>query len=176
MEQPSVFSRFVRDPLVHFVVAGAAIFGLYSLVSDEPADRENQIVVDDRQVARITEQFERTWLRPPTGDELAHLIEDHVREEILYREALAMGLDDDDLVVRRRMRQKLEFMFDDLTAAREPSDEVLQAYLDELPCTIHTAINHQPTNSNRVFRRCFTCFHVSRAMIIQQVFFKCGQA
>lgn len=131
METLSLLSRFVRDPLVHFLLAGAAIFGLYSLVSDEPAVRENQIVVDDRQVARITEQFERTWLRPPTDAELTYLIEDHVREEILYREALAMGLDDDDLVVRRRMRQKLEFMFDDLTAAREPTDEALQAYLDE---------------------------------------------
>ena len=131
MKHASATSRWFRDPLAHFLLAGAALFALYSLVSDEPAIRENQVVIDDRQISRITDQFERTWLRPPTEEELAHLVQDHVREEILYREALAMGLDDDDLVVRRRMRQKLEFMFDDLTAGREPTDEELQAFLDE---------------------------------------------
>ena len=131
MQNASALSRLFRDPLAHFLIAGAVLFALYSLVSDEPAVRENQIVVDDGQIARITDQFERTWLREPSADELRHLVEEHVREEILYREALAMGLDDDDLVVRRRMRQKLEFMFDDLSVARAPADEELSTYLDE---------------------------------------------
>jgi hypothetical protein len=131
MQTSSALSRFFRDPLAHFLVAGAALFGLYALVSDEPEVRENQIIVDAAQITRLTDQFERTWLRPPSADELGHLIEEHVREEILYREALAMGLDDDDLVVRRRMRQKLEFMFDDLSVARAPTDAELRAYLDE---------------------------------------------
>ncbi len=131
MKSPSALPGFLGEPLFHFLLAGAALFGLYALVADAPDVRENRIVIDDRQVSRITEQFQRTWLRPPTENELANLIEEHVREEILYREALAMGLDDDDLVVRRRMRQKLEFMFEDLTAVRDPTDEELGAFLEE---------------------------------------------
>ncbi len=131
MKSPSALPGFLGEPLFHFLLAGAALFGLYALVADAPDVRENRIVIDDRQVSRITEQFQRTWLRQPTENELANLIEEHVREEILYREALAMGLDEDDLVVRRRMRQKLEFMFEDLTAVRDPTDEELGAFLEE---------------------------------------------
>ena len=123
-------SRFLREPLVQFLLLGAGLFALYSVVSDDSGARRDRIVVDAGQVTRLAGQFERTWLRPPTQAELDGLIEDHVREEILYREARALGLDKDDLVIRRRLRQKMEFLNEDLAAQREPTEAELQAFLD----------------------------------------------
>jgi hypothetical protein len=77
--------------------------------------------------------FERRSQRLPTRQELKGLVEAQIREEILYREALAMGLDQDDTIVRRRMAQKVEFMFNDLVDAVDPSDEELQRFLSENP-------------------------------------------
>ena len=73
--------------------------------------------------------FSRTWQRPPTRDELEGLIRDRVREEVYYREALAMGLDRDDTIIRRRLQQKLEFVTDDVAAVAEPTDAELAEYL-----------------------------------------------
>ena len=73
--------------------------------------------------------FSRTWQRPPTREELEGLIRDRVREEVYYREAVAMGLDQDDPVIRRRLQQKLEFVTDDVAALAEPTDAELAEYL-----------------------------------------------
>jgi hypothetical protein len=126
-------SRFIREPLLQFLVLGAGLFLLYGYVGDTSTQRENLVVVDEAQVARLAEQFQRTWMRPPSRQELAGLAEEFVTEEILYREALALGLDKDDLIIRRRMRQKMEFLNSDLAEQREPSDAELQAYLDGHP-------------------------------------------
>jgi hypothetical protein len=88
-------------------------------------------VVDAGQVAQLTSQFKRTWMRPPTDAELAGLIDNHVRDEVYYREALAMGLDQNDLLIRRRMRQKMEFILEDLSAASEPDEQALIQFLNE---------------------------------------------
>lgn len=96
-------------------------------------ERADRIIVDEAEIERLSEQFQRTWMRPPTRQELAGLAEDFVKEEILYREALALGLDKGDLVVRRRMRQKMEFLNADLTEQREPTDAELEAYLEAKP-------------------------------------------
>jgi hypothetical protein len=126
----SRLGRLLREPLVQFLLLGAALFLLYQAVSPAPEVAPNRIVVDAGQVARLAQQFERTWLRPATRAELDGLIEDHVTEEILYREALALGLEKNDLVIRRRLRQKMDFLNEDLGAQREPSEAELQAYLD----------------------------------------------
>src|SRR4029077_11838515 len=73
--------------------------------------------------------FSRTWQRPPTREELEGLIRDRVREEVYYRQAVAMGLDRDDTIIRRRLQQKLEFVTDDVAAVAEPTDAELSAYL-----------------------------------------------
>lgn len=125
--------RVIREPLVHFLILGAALFLLYEYVADTAPERPDKILVDEPELARLSEQFRRTWMRPPTREELAGLAEDFVKEEILYREALALGLDKDDLVIRRRMRQKMEFLNADLAEQREPTDAELQAYLDANP-------------------------------------------
>ena len=71
----------------------------------------------------------RVWQRPPTAEELKGLIDDHVKEEILSREAIKLGLDQNDTIIRRRLRQKMEFLAEDFAATAEPTDAELEAYL-----------------------------------------------
>ena len=125
--------KFWREPLVHFLVIGAGLFLAFDLTQDKRPDAASRILVDPSQVEQLTAQFKRTWLRPPTETEVARLVESYVRDEVYYREALAMGLDQNDPQVRRRMRLKLEFLLEDLTAAEPPGDEVLGAYLQQHP-------------------------------------------
>jgi len=133
IQHSNLFSRLVREPLVHFLVLGAALFLLYGYVGDDGAERADRIVVDEAEIQRLAEQFQRTWMRPPSRQELEGLAQDYVKEEILYREALALGLDQDDLVIRRRMRQKMEFLNADLVEQQVPGEAELQAYLDAHP-------------------------------------------
>jgi len=103
---------------------------VYSAVNGTAAAPADRIVVDETQALRLADQFKRTWMRLPTRQELQGLAEDFVKEEILYREAQALGLDQDDLVIRRRLRQKMEFLNADLAEPQAPTDTQLQAYLD----------------------------------------------
>jgi hypothetical protein len=101
-------------------------------VAGDTDERRDRIVVTQAQVASLAATFQRTWMRAPTAEELRGLVDDHVTEEILYRRALALGLDRDDVIVRRRMRQKMELLSAELTAA-EPSEQELAAFLREHP-------------------------------------------
>ncbi len=125
--------RLLREPLFHFLLAGIAIFALAGRVGGGSDSAGQRIVVDDVTVANLVTGFERTWMRPPTPDELSGLVEDFVKEEILYREALALGLDRDDVVIRRRLRQKMEFLQADMADRGEIGDAELLAFLDENP-------------------------------------------
>jgi hypothetical protein len=120
-----------KEPLVHFFLLGAGLFVLFQWVGDPASDVPTKIVVTADETERLAENFRKWWLRPPTEQELKQLVDDYVREEVLYREAVAMGLDKNDTVIRRRMRQKMRFLFEDLAEQREPTDEELQAYLNE---------------------------------------------
>jgi hypothetical protein len=122
-------ARLLREPLLHFLLIGAAIFVLYrALAPAVPAGAPQVISVTPAQVERLAGQFEAVWRRPPTDGELAGLVEDFVREEIYYREALALGLDRDDTVIRRRLRQKMEFFGDAGAGALVPDDAELRAH------------------------------------------------
>ena len=121
--------KLLREPLFHFLLLGAGLFALFGLVDDSEGQRTDRIVVTTGQIQRLAEGWTRTWQRPPTQAELDGLVEDFIREEVFYREALAMGLDRDDLIVRRRLRQKVEFLTDDLAAAVEPTEDELRGYL-----------------------------------------------
>ena len=107
-------TTWLRSPLVQFVVTGAAIFVVYGLVRGSRVDESRRIEVSEQQIDRLREMLTAQWRRPPIESELAGLIQSYIREEILYREAIAMGLDQDDTVVRRLMAQKLELIADDL--------------------------------------------------------------
>ena len=122
----------MREPLLHFLLGGAGLFLLFSYVSDPESGRDDQIVVTSGQIEHFVTLFVKTRQRAPTDVELRGLVDNHVLEEVLYREALAIGLDKDDTIVRRRLRQKIEFLLDDFTLV-EPTDEVLQQLLDNEP-------------------------------------------
>ncbi len=126
--------RVLREPLLHFFVLGALLFVLYSWVSHRGFAAPNEILVSRGEVNTLRVQFERVWQRPPTHEELQGLIDNWVREEIFYREGLAMGLDRDDPIVRRRVQQKVEFIIDSATP-EAPTHEELQRWLDEHAAT-----------------------------------------
>jgi hypothetical protein len=115
--------------MLHFLVLGAGLFLLSVLVRGPQTAPGDRIHVDATRVEQLAEEFARTWQRPPTRPELDGLVDEFVREEVYYREAIAMGLDRDDTVVRRRMRQKLEFLSHDVAPAAEPDDAALEAHL-----------------------------------------------
>lgn len=107
-----VLLRLLREPLLHFLVIGGLIFLLYSAVDDTRETPADVIVVTPARIDQLAADFKAVWKQMPTADELDALIEEHVREEVYYREALALGLDRNDTVVRRRLRQKMEFLTD----------------------------------------------------------------
>ena len=123
--------RLIREPLFHFFLLGAAIFFLAGRVRNASIGGGERIVVTQREMESMVVGFSRTWMRPPTQGEMQGLVDDYVREEVLYREARAMGLDQDDVIVRRRMRQKFEFLAEDLATDRSPTDQELEAYLQQ---------------------------------------------
>ncbi|MGL4964892.1 MAG: peptidyl-prolyl cis-trans isomerase [Inquilinus sp.] len=122
--------RALREPLIHFLAIGATLFGAYFWFAADRAD-SNRIVITPGQVDALIAIYTRTWQHPPDDAELKAQLDDFVREEIATREAIAMGLDRGDTVVRRRLRQKLEAMVVDITLdTSEESDAALQAWLD----------------------------------------------
>ncbi len=125
--------KLLREPLVHFLALGAVLFGIGILRGDAAGPTSDRIEITPGMTERLLEGFRRTWQRPPTEDEFRGLMEDYLKEEVLYREALAMGLDRNDQIIRRRMRQKLEFLTADVVESFEPTEEDLQAHLDANP-------------------------------------------
>jgi hypothetical protein len=126
-------TAFLREPLVHFLAIGAGLFLLWHFLGDQRSALPERVVISPGQVERLAQQWARTHLRPPTAEELAGLVEQEIDEEILYREAVAMGLDRDDAVIRRRLAVKMDFLTDDLATLTAPTDEQLQAFLAEHP-------------------------------------------
>ncbi len=122
--------KLLKEPLVHFLALGAVLFGIGILRGDAAGPTSDRIDITPGVTERLLEGFRRTWQRPPTEDEFRGLMEDYLKEEVLYREALAMGLDRNDQIIRRRMRQKLEFLTADVVESFEPTEEDLQAHLD----------------------------------------------
>lgn len=121
--------RIFKEPLLHFLLLGFAIFAAYSLVSKPTSSEPGKIVITQGQLASMMESFSLTRQRPPTREEWEGLIRERVRQEVYYREALALGLDKDDAIIRRRLQQKMEFVSDDVAAQTPPTDDELSAYL-----------------------------------------------
>ena len=122
--------RWLTEPLLHFLLLGLAIFGTYRVLGDDEQP-PSSIVVTEGIVNGQIESFSRTWLRPPTPQEVDELVREYVREEVYYREGIALGLDRDDTVIRRRLKQKLEFVAEAAGLATEPTDDDLRAFLEQ---------------------------------------------
>ena len=128
----AIRSRLFREPLVHFLVIGAVVFALYALVGDDKEETaRDRIVVTEGRVAQLSQVFAKTWQRPPSQQELRGLVDAFIKEEVYYREAVKLGLDRDDTLIRRRMQQKMEFLSEPGEDQLAGDDAALQAYLDE---------------------------------------------
>jgi len=124
--------KLLREPLLHFVIIGAAIYLLYGAFAEPlPEEDDKTIVVTAAEIEWMQTSWQKRWNRPPTAEELDGLVQQYVRETVLYREALTMGLNQHDQVIRRRLAQKLEFLAKDLVALTPPTEQELQAYFDQ---------------------------------------------
>ena len=120
--------RLLREPLLHFLAIGGLIFVLFAAMSEPGPEPADTIVVGPERIEQLVRGFQAVWRHPPTDDELRAMIDDFVREEIYYRKALTLGLDRNDTVVRRRLRQKMEFLTDSGAEILEPVAGELEAY------------------------------------------------
>ena len=126
-------SRLLKEPLIHFLLGGALLFVLFAWKKGETEHALDEITIPASQVEVLLDSWARMWQRPPTPREAEKLIEDYVREEIYYREAIKLGLDQNDIIVRRRLRQKMEFLAEDIFLMDDPGDEQLRAFVHEHP-------------------------------------------
>jgi hypothetical protein len=124
--------KWLREPLLHFAVAGVALFSAYSWLngSRHESDGVEPVRIGAGQIQWLKETYSSQWLRPPDAIELQGLVSDLVNEELLAREAQAMGLGEDDTIVRRRLAQKLKFLVEDTSRLAEPSDAELRRYFE----------------------------------------------
>src|SRR5271166_950222 len=125
--------RWLREPLLHFLLLGVVLFAAYAYMQRGRGGVESskQIALSLDDLRTMDMYFESQWHRQSTPAEFQAMVEDKVREEVLYREALAMGLDKDDTIVKRRMAQKMQFLAEDVAAAHEPSTAELKAWFDK---------------------------------------------
>ena len=124
-----LLGKIVREPLVHFLFIGLVLFVLYNWVSARQGGSERQVVFSAAMVNEIAQGFQSTWQRPPTAQELQGLLEARVREEMLFREGVALGLEADDPVIRRRIAQKVDVLAEESALQAPATDAQLEDYL-----------------------------------------------
>ena len=123
----------LKEPLVHFLLAGLALFLFFAWRGDAVDPESRTITITEAQVERLAASWAQTWQRPPTEAEIDGLIRDFVKEEVYYREGMRLGLDQDDTIIRRRIRSKMEFLASSELENEAPDDAILQAMLDKNP-------------------------------------------
>jgi parvulin-like peptidyl-prolyl isomerase len=128
----STVKRWLHEPLLHFLLIGLVLFGFYAYKNRGRSGSESprQIVLSLDELATMEAYFESQWHRRPTPQEFQAMVEDKVKEEVLYREGLVMGLDKDDTIVKRRMAQKVQFLAEDIATAHEPSTAELKTWFE----------------------------------------------
>jgi peptidyl-prolyl cis-trans isomerase C len=124
------FKTVLREPLLHFLLAGLVIFLIFGSSGTDRSGADRIITVDEAKVSALAAQWTQTWQRPPNATELDGVIRDYIKEEVYYREALRLGLDTDDAVVRRRLRSKMEFLATSEVENATPTDAELQKWFD----------------------------------------------
>jgi len=122
--------NLLREPLLHFLILGAMLFGVYAYaewrIDGVGSSKQIQLSLDE--LSQLALLFQSQWRREPTQGEFSRLVENKIQGEVLYREALAMGLEKSDEIVKRRMAQKMQFLAEDVASAREPDNAELAAW------------------------------------------------
>jgi hypothetical protein len=126
-------TKLLKEPLLHFLFIGLVMFITYDLLNDDYSEDEKAILVTQAQTELLFFQWAARGGRPPGEKEKIGLVNQFIRQEILYREAISLGLNQNDAVIRRRLAQKMEYLFDDLSPVPEPTDEELKAYINDKP-------------------------------------------
>jgi len=122
--------KLLIEPLFHFLLLGLGLFLIYGLVSKNQ-DNEETIIINDYDINNIIASWEMQWKRLPTDEELKSLIQQNIKQEIFYQEALKMNLDHNDEIIKRRLSQKMQFLASDIASLNEPNDEELMAFYKE---------------------------------------------
>ena len=130
MYKQTIFSTFLKEPLLHFLLIGTGLFFLFSHLNDD-INNTNQIIISKSKTEILFSTFQEENGRAATYKEMQKILEDDIREEVLYREAIAIGLDKDDKVIRHRLAQKMKYLFEDVSMTEEPSEEVLKAFFQK---------------------------------------------
>ena len=125
--------KLLREPLIHFLLLGAALFAVSATLVKGTGSEPEKIIVSQARIEHLATGFALTWLRAPTAEELEGLVRNYIREEVYYREAMAMGLDRDDSVIRRRLQQKLELVSQNMADLMQPTDDDLRVFLQDHP-------------------------------------------
>ncbi|WP_198264826.1 peptidyl-prolyl cis-trans isomerase [sulfur-oxidizing endosymbiont of Gigantopelta aegis] len=125
----SRLSYLLHEPLLHFLVIGAGLFVLFYQISDQQDTTEKVIIIHQADLDQLANTWIRNRGRPASAEEREHQLSQLIREKILYREAMALGLDKDDVIVRRRLARKMEYLFNDLSFIPEPTEVELNTYL-----------------------------------------------
>lgn len=132
--------RLLREPLLHFLALGGLLFAAHAALrpSEQAAPSAPVVRITAADADWLREMWERQWRRQPTDEELTSLVADHLREEVLAREAKALELDVGDTVVRRRLAQKMAFLLDDTIRVAEPPEADLRALYERRPDIVRT--------------------------------------
>ncbi len=131
----SRLGTWLREPLLHVLLIGLALFAVNGALNSPSGQSQesNRIVITADDLAQIKIAWMAQWRRPPTPEEMRSLLDGKIREEVLSREAMALGLDKEDTIVKRRLAQKMEFVMEDVSALREPADEELRGWFAQNP-------------------------------------------
>ncbi|ALO34902.1 hypothetical protein CMT41_09355 [Colwellia sp. MT41] len=127
----TAFKKLIHEPLIHFLFISLGFFFVYDLLNPQTADESKIITISQNRVGLLIQGFEKTWTRPPTAQELTKIIDDYALNEIYSREAIALGLGENDEVIRRRLRQKMEFILQDISALQQPTTQELTQYFQQ---------------------------------------------
>jgi PPIC-type PPIASE domain len=122
--------HWLKEPLLHFLVAGGLLFAAYAWLNRGSSDAAHVVRISAAEVNWLKDMWGRQWQRPPNEQELRSIVADYVKEALLAREARELGLDENDTIVRRRLAQKLEFLVQDTARLAEPGEDELRQLYD----------------------------------------------
>ncbi len=131
MKKPSQLYTLLREPLLHFILIGAGLFFLFNQIGNPVINNDKKIVISKSDVDGLAKTWLRKNGRPPSAQEQEQQLKYYIREQVLYREAMAMGLDNNDPIVRRRLAKKMGYLFNDLNFIPKPETAELELYLAE---------------------------------------------